>query len=57
MTWQELEKHFKARNGLILQQIDSTDEKTSCGCFRIKYAREYFLPLSLLLDYPSDVHG
>ena len=50
MTWQELEKHLKTRNGLFLQQIESTDGKTSCGCFAIEYAREYFLPLSLLLD-------
>ena len=50
MTWQELEKHFEARNGLILQQIYLTDGKTSCGCFPIKYASENFFPLSLLLD-------
>ena len=47
MTWQELEKNLNTRNGLFLQQIDSAD---SCGCFPIKYASEYFLPLSLLLD-------
>ena len=47
MTWQELEKHLITRNGLFVQQIDSTDGKTSCGCFPIKYASEYFLPLSL----------
>ena len=46
MTWQELEKNLKTRNGLFLQQIDSAD---SCGCFPIKYASEYFLPLSFFV--------
>ena len=49
MTWQDLEKHLSARDGLFLQQIDSTDGKPSCGCFLIKYASKHFLIFSLCL--------
>ena len=46
MTWQDLEKNLGARNGLFVQEIDSSDGKQSCECYFIKYASEWFLPKS-----------
>ena len=46
MTWQDLEKNLSARNGLFVQQIDSSDGRQSCECYSIKYTSEWFLPFS-----------
>ena len=46
MTWQDLEKNLGARNGLFVQQIDSSDGRQSCECYSIKYPCEWFLPFS-----------
>ena len=46
MTWKDLEKTLSARNGLFVQQIDSSDGRQSCECYSIKYTSEWFPPFS-----------
>ena len=43
MTWQDLEKHLSANNGLFLHQNNSKDKNLSRECFSIKYASKYVL--------------
>ena len=48
LTWQGLERNFRASEGLYLLQNYSTDVNQSRGCFSIKYASEHFLLFPLL---------
>ena len=43
MTWQDLEKHLSANNGLFLHQNNSKDKNLSRECFSIKYTSKYVL--------------
>ena len=51
MTWKQVQQRVNSTAGLVLQQVNSSNEMHPCLCTRIYFTRGYFLPTTDFSSY------